>query len=509
MKKLTRPFNLDAGDAADDWIKLAGVRRHSFDDDLPEPLDEEKRFREFLHPRDPFGRFKRRGFDVVAVDPVADLNGHVGKPWYGVDDWSEVGVDLPKHMRIAKEYDRLPDFDEGAIPAYKQFLSELDEQYDLLTNKLGYTVEVTKEDPYADVHELIADLRENKRIKVLATASTPPGHPFLTDDENDRFRAVHDAFGHAGTGRGFDRHGEEAAYQAHANMFSDLARRALATETRGQNAALIRGVEETGVGAFVDQKFALLDEPFTKNFFPPKDSAVSADTDNATEISGSHHVTGGRWIRKVSAEEQEAVENRRNVARLKAGLPVEQKDFDPNQPRGPHGRWVRAAGDVLRDVAQATDVKATSPKVEQAWGKGVDAMFGTAEITPAPWPHSARYKDRGDYDLDLVRSVLSSPDTASDLQAVDPRTLHSYQPSITRAGVDYYAESEDYRRFGTTFEPGENRGNRYPVIYIRDGANGLPGQSVILSGHHRAAAALAKGEALQALVIKGGWGAPR
>jgi hypothetical protein len=87
---------------------------------------------------------------------------------------------------------------------------------------------------------------------VLSTKTTG-GHPFFSDDENDMFRAVHDVFGHAGTGRGFDRHGEEAAYQSHASMYSPLARMALATETRGQNAALI-----TGGGQFAEQKVALL-----------------------------------------------------------------------------------------------------------------------------------------------------------------------------------------------------------------------------------------------------------
>lgn len=223
-----------------------------------------RRFIEALHPRDNDGRFRSRGFAVVRTEPIAEFAPHVGRPWYDVEDWSDVAVDLPKHLRTADAYNDLPEWDDAARPAYDALISELHEQYDLLTNKLGVKVEVVAEDPYPDVQSLIADIRDNKTIKVLATTSTPPGHLYMTDDENDMFRAVHDAFGHAGTGRGFDRHGEEAAYQAHANMFGPLARRALATETRGQNAVVIKTAEETGQGEFPPQKFALIPEEFTK-----------------------------------------------------------------------------------------------------------------------------------------------------------------------------------------------------------------------------------------------------
>jgi hypothetical protein len=89
-------------------------------------------------------------------------------------------------------------------------------------------------------------------MRVLSTAVTG-SHFFFSDDVNDQFRAVHDVFGHAGTGRGVDRHGEEAAYRKHSGMFSPLARKALATETRGQNHAMI-----AAGGEFQDQKVAVL-----------------------------------------------------------------------------------------------------------------------------------------------------------------------------------------------------------------------------------------------------------
>jgi hypothetical protein len=49
------------------------------------------------------------------------------------------------------------------------------------------------------------------------------------------FRAVHDFYGHAVHGNQFGAKGEEIAYGAHSQMFSPLARIAMASETRGQN----------------------------------------------------------------------------------------------------------------------------------------------------------------------------------------------------------------------------------------------------------------------------------
>lgn len=93
----------------------------------------------------------------------------------------------------------------------------------------------------------------------------------LSDYDNDMFRAVHDAFGHAAIGCGFDEHGEEAAWLAHSYLYSPLARQALTTETRGQNCALIYGSHGEG---FPVQKIALLPEEF-------------AELGNVSFISGS------------------------------------------------------------------------------------------------------------------------------------------------------------------------------------------------------------------------------
>ncbi|WP_247680080.1 hypothetical protein [Micromonospora sp. C97] len=194
--------------------------------------------------------------------------------------WGSVGTALPNAyakvrldpvvgMAIADAYMAAPVRDDRARTAYAAFCRETVQQYQFLVGRvefggLGLSVRIVDEDPYADVGTMVEDVRR-RRLNVWASAATSNPHPYLTDDENDMFRAVHDVFGHAASGRGFDRHGEEAAWLKHGSMYSSLARRALTTETRGQNCALnfhYRGAR------FPEQKAALLPRWFSDPTLP-------------------------------------------------------------------------------------------------------------------------------------------------------------------------------------------------------------------------------------------------
>lgn len=150
-----------------------------------------------------------------------------------------------------RAYESLPHFDSGAVPHFERMRDEVRAQHDFMTHRMGIKTEAVDHDPYPSVHDMVRDVVNNRRIKVLSTKVTG-GHDFLSDDDNDKFRAVHDVFGHAATGRAFDAHGEEAAWLAHSRMFTPQARAAMSSETRGQNAALHLN------GSFQDQKTAIL-----------------------------------------------------------------------------------------------------------------------------------------------------------------------------------------------------------------------------------------------------------
>lgn len=187
-------------------------------------------------------------------------------------DYQNVAVQEPIGRRIAQTYDRMPDYSEHPLvqKSFKAMGEETSRQFEFLTGSrrkggLGLDVSVEEEDPYANPEEMMTDVRENSRLKVLSDRITG-GHPIFTPTQNEEFRAVHDAFGHAATGRGFDRHGEEAAWLSHSQMYSPLARGAMTTETRGQNSAFIF----TGGGLqFPKQKVGILPAQFTDPSITP------------------------------------------------------------------------------------------------------------------------------------------------------------------------------------------------------------------------------------------------
>lgn len=128
--------------------------------------------------------------------------------------------------------------------SYQSLRQGVSEQFAHLTGPrtkggMGFKFEATPHDPYPTAEHMAADVAQG-RIKVLSTEATG-SHSLLSNTENDQLRAVHDVFGHGATGRGFSRHGEEAAYQHHVQMFDPKARPALAAELRSQTASLIFG----------------------------------------------------------------------------------------------------------------------------------------------------------------------------------------------------------------------------------------------------------------------------
>jgi hypothetical protein len=170
-------------------------------------------------------------------------------------DYQKTVANRARAARIADAYDELPIDDPKAYEAYTALATEVEAQFDYMTKTMGMKVEFVDDDPYKTSREMFADASKGS-IKVLRTASTG-SHPFFTDDQNDKFRAVHDFFGHAATGRGFGQDGEESAWVHHSQMFTMTARAALTTETRGQNSWY-----NTRNQGFAEQKVALLPEEF-------------------------------------------------------------------------------------------------------------------------------------------------------------------------------------------------------------------------------------------------------
>ncbi len=225
------------------------------------------------------------------------------------------GLDEARAKRLAQAFidmEHKPN-DPEVKAAYEAMAKETIEQYKEFLDA-GYTIEINNEEPYANSQEMIDDLRNNKRIKIFSTesgfgdvaitAKQRKENPLLAKSKfkdvngkplliNDLFRAVHDFFGHAELGNSFGPKGEENAWNVHVRMFSPLARRAMTTETRGQNAFVnfsgvnekiekdrdeARKLREAGdiegakklvdkiyeEGSFAEQKIGLLPEEFSQ-----------------------------------------------------------------------------------------------------------------------------------------------------------------------------------------------------------------------------------------------------
>ena len=123
-----------------------------------------------------------------------------------------------------------------------------------------------------------------------------------------------------------------------------------------------------------------------------------------------------------------------------------------------------------------------------------EALFKGHVTSTTPWPRAGRSKHEPLYNREAVHAALRDPH--QHIREVDPRFLHANQPEVTRAGVKHYM-GDEYRQTGRTFADQHMAGNRWPFVYTT-----RRGMNVILSGHHRATAALLNGDQLRAIHIE-------
>lgn len=142
-----------------------------------------------------------------------------------------------KFPKIFEQY-KIKDYKDLVEKSYRQLGSESNKQFE----KLPVKIEFHKgEHNYESSKEMLDDVHNHNHLYVFQGLTTP--HELMGDKtadkngitDNDRFRAVHDYFGHSVEGYEFGKNGEENAWIHHSKMFSPLAQLALSTETRGQN----------------------------------------------------------------------------------------------------------------------------------------------------------------------------------------------------------------------------------------------------------------------------------
>jgi len=179
----------------------------------------------------------------------------IGKEYVPVEKITKLDEGLSK--RISDAYDQMKNdpTDPKVKAAYEAMAKETLDQYDAILSK-GYKVEINNNEPYSSSDDMIKDLRDNSKMNIFSTESGF-GDEAITDKQrkenillrdsgrkdangkvllvNDVFRFVHDFFGHAKLGNSFGPIGEENAWRVHSEMYSPEAKKAMTSETRGQN----------------------------------------------------------------------------------------------------------------------------------------------------------------------------------------------------------------------------------------------------------------------------------
>jgi len=199
-------------------------------------------------------------------------------------------TDMDLAATIARDYDALPEGTKHLTPeelrAWDKAAKEIDAQFHYLTqdpNGPLLKVEFVDYDPYTtngqpDYPAMIADIQDNNTLKIMETKVTG-SHPLWTDNTNNKFRAIHDYFGHAGLGNDFGRHGEDYAFAKHFHMFSPEAQKAIFVETKGQNSSLIIN------GDFAPQKVGFL-KSFKEVLTPEFQKKWWVEADESGQMTG-------------------------------------------------------------------------------------------------------------------------------------------------------------------------------------------------------------------------------
>ncbi|HQR21880.1 MAG TPA: PLxRFG domain-containing protein [Burkholderiaceae bacterium] len=224
-----------------------------------------------------------------------------------------VKVDPARAARIAQAYADMK-HEPGSMPvkaAYATMIRETLAQWKAI-EKTGLKVTFAtaeKPYPYTVPGEVFPDVNENNHMWVFPTVDgfgsdasvDVSDNPLLEDTgivigghklvANDVFRIVHDYFGHIKNGVGFRANGEENAWRAHAAMYSPLARRAMTSETRGQNSWLNWGphgeknrTAKTEDTIFADQKTGLLPEWVSEDNYAKRPGALEV-RDNEPSVT--------------------------------------------------------------------------------------------------------------------------------------------------------------------------------------------------------------------------------
>jgi hypothetical protein len=143
--------------------------------------------------------------------------------------------------------------DDAVRRSYRALERETARLFEIVRGRLGVRVEYVHGagDPYGSAVDLCTELRERGSMMLTTIACGAP-HPLLGGEKGgvvDQLRVVHDVFGHAALGLGFDLQSEFATWLQCRALFSEAARPAAFCELVGAVTAYVVTGEKPGLRA--------------------------------------------------------------------------------------------------------------------------------------------------------------------------------------------------------------------------------------------------------------------
>ncbi len=371
-----------------------------------------------------------------------------------------VKVDPAYSKKIADAYEKMehaPD-DPDVKAAYRAMIDETVEQWDAIM-KTGLKVDFTSDEnpyPYKSPMDAVRDVRDNNHLTVFATEEGfGPGdrsdNPLLAKTgikvggkelvANDVFRAVHDYFGHVKDGVGFRADGEENAWRSHASMYTPLARRAMTTETRGQNSWVNYGPHgETNRTAknddtiYADQKAGLLPEEFSEDRYekPRAPRGMSARAVQAINAPPANPASwsapeASRMDNFIHAMQDKHVDTKRVVQAIVANTQAIHDSVDVYlQEELFHGRAAKQTSDFLD--------RELKPLIADMAARGVTIPDFEEYL------HNRHAEERN---VQIAKVNPKYPDGGSGIDTADARAYLSGLPSDKRMKYDALARRVD------------------------------------------------------------------
>jgi len=147
-----------------------------------------------------------------------------------VASYADSFIDLVE--QIAHEYYDANSYDKKAAQAWMELAEDCRRRVEIIQDEIE--IEITDDVmPYKSYSEMAEDILENGHFTVSRANAS---HPIWSINQIVDFRIAHDILGHAASGGDWSWFGINRAFQAHANLLSYTAQKALFTETVGQAA---------------------------------------------------------------------------------------------------------------------------------------------------------------------------------------------------------------------------------------------------------------------------------